>query len=551
MNNPLFDIDFLTELTLQRNRETFARITALNQKEQPIEYIEGKVTGGSINVDGNSAVRRTCSLTMVAQDLDINSFYWGLKNKFKLEIGLKNNINSRYPEIIWFKQGTYVITTFNTSQSTNNFTVSISGKDKMCLLNGDLGGAMPSSVDFGIEEYHDKVTDTVTYTSIPIKTIIREAVQNYGNELPGNIIINDIEDAGLELLEYRGDTPLFMFKNTGTHQIDNMTINKNQKCYYQLDEFITDKRYGQLQSDGHGLHLHYEQTNNQYQLKNVYKGQWFAGKISDSYIIIDNLVDLEVDIDPTIIALDKERANFYILQKYEYGSIPGYRLTDLTFAGDLIANIGESLTSVLDKIKNMLGEFEYFYNIDGKFVFQKKQYHIVAPWGPGEKDSEVALNEEYAGRNQLFSLTDGTLITAFSNNPNLLNLRNDYIVWGTYKTTNGTELPIHMRYAIDKKPTQYKTWDGKEYTSVDYDWRELIYQMALDYRRHYHEDNFLFTINENNPHFEGGRTGYEQYYTDLEGFWRDLYNPNPEAKYREIDYDLAKISTENIYIKWF
>jgi hypothetical protein len=34
--------------------------------------------------------------------------------------------------------------------------------------------------------------------------------------LPGNIIINDIEDAGLELLEYRGDTPLFMFKNTKT-----------------------------------------------------------------------------------------------------------------------------------------------------------------------------------------------------------------------------------------------------------------------------------------------------------------------------------------------
>jgi hypothetical protein len=37
----------------------------------------------------------------------------------------------------------------------------------------------------------------------------------------------------------------------------------------------------------------------------------------------------------------------------------------LTYAGDLIANIGESLTSVLDKIKNMLTEFEYFYNLEG------------------------------------------------------------------------------------------------------------------------------------------------------------------------------------------
>ena len=547
--NPLFDIDFLTQLTLHRSRETFARITALTQKEQPIEYIEGKVTGGSVNVDGNSAVRRTCSLTMVAKDLDINSFYWGLKNKFKLEVGIKNNIDPRYPEIIWFPQGLYVITSFNTSQSTNNFTVSISGKDKMCLINGDLGGALPSSVDFGIEEYHDKINDTVTYTSIPIKNIIREAIQNYGNELPGNIIINDIEDAGLELLEYRGDTPLYMFKNNITGQIQNMTINSNQKCYYALDKIIDSTRFSALQKDGHGFHNYYVSLGNgTYELKSIFVNTQVAGTISDSYIIYDNLVDLEIDVDPTVISLDTTLNKQYVLQKFEYGSIPGYRLTDLTFAGDLIANVGETLTSVLDKIKNMLGEFEYFYNLDGKFVFQKKPYHIVAPWGPGEKDNEVALNEEYSNRNQLFSLTDGTLITAFSNNPNLFNLRNDYVVWGSYKTTSGAELPIHMRYAIDKKPEKYITWDGIEYTSQEYDWRELIYQMALDYRRHYHEDDFLYTIAEKNPHFEGGRTGYEQYYTDLEGFWRDLYNPNPELKDRTIDIISARAS-QNCYIK--
>jgi hypothetical protein len=53
----------------------------------------------------------------------------------------------------------------------------------------------------------------------------------------------------------------------------------------------------------------------------------------------------------------------------EYGQTAGYRFTDLIYAGDLIANIGESLTSVLDKIKNMLVEFEYFYNLEGQFVF--------------------------------------------------------------------------------------------------------------------------------------------------------------------------------------
>jgi hypothetical protein len=56
---------------------------------------------------------------------------WGLNTKFKLEIGLKNTINKLYPDIIWFKQGIFLISSFNTSRATNNFTIAIQGKDKM------------------------------------------------------------------------------------------------------------------------------------------------------------------------------------------------------------------------------------------------------------------------------------------------------------------------------------------------------------------------------------------------------------------------------------
>ena len=59
----------------------------------------------------------------------------------------------------------------------------------------------------------------------------------------------------------------------------------------------------------------------------------------------------------------------YYLTKIDYGDTAGFRPTDLTYAGDLIANVGESITSVLDKIKNMLVEFEYFYDVEGRFVF--------------------------------------------------------------------------------------------------------------------------------------------------------------------------------------
>ena len=47
----------------------------------------------------------------------------------------------------------------------------------------------------------------------------------------------------------------------------------------------------------------------------------------------------------------------------------GYRITDLVYPSDLVLNVGESLTSMLDKIVSMLGNFEYYYNLDGQFVF--------------------------------------------------------------------------------------------------------------------------------------------------------------------------------------
>jgi hypothetical protein len=76
--------------------------------------------------------------------------------------------------------------------------------------------------------------------------------------------------------------------------------------------------------------------------------------------MVDRLI--EDNEDMYVIKIGSE---YFNMAKVEYGQTAGYRLMDLIYAGDLIANIGESLTSVLDKIKNMLVEFEYFYNLEG------------------------------------------------------------------------------------------------------------------------------------------------------------------------------------------
>ena len=159
MINALADKEFLKKLDLYKKKDVYAKIISLDINENPIEQIEGKITGGSINIDGASAVRRTCSLTIVAQEVNIDDYYWGLSNKFTVSIGIENFIDDRYPDIIWFDQGIFVITSFNSQYNTSNYTISITGQDKMCLLNGTVAGALPTTIDFKQSEFY-----TVSYS---------------------------------------------------------------------------------------------------------------------------------------------------------------------------------------------------------------------------------------------------------------------------------------------------------------------------------------------------------------------------------------------------
>ena len=518
----LYNNEFLKKLDEHRTRIIYARIVALTLDEIPIESIEGRVTQGSINIDGDSAVRRTCSLTLVAHEFDYNAFIWGLNTKFTLEIGLENMIDSNYPDIIWFKQGTYFISQFSTSHATNNFNISISGKDKMCALNGEIGGSLTSSIDFGTVEdiiTLDDGSKSTKITKLTLKDIIRNVVHLYGGEPLHNIIINDLDISGLELLEYRYDTPMYLYKSISLNHFENVTLDGNKQCEIWKVTGVDES--------GNDIIVHdYSYIDNE---GNKYAQNSLESDIPLRHIVLSDLTvsELEMLVNPMTgtktpcpIKMDNQ---LWHIAKVSYGETAGYRFTDLTYPGDLIGGIGEALTSILDKIKNMLGEYEYFYDLDGHFVFQRKQTAVQIAWSPeDEQKNRVSQDDEVA-----YVFKGGELVTTFNNNPNLGNLKNDYSVWGQRNSISGQALPVHMRYAIDLKPTYYKAFDGTVYTSDTYDWRELIYQMAKDYYAHNTEDDFAVLLTNNNlPYYPLGKTGYENYYTDLLGFWRDLYDPS-------------------------
>ena len=549
MKNPLQDKDFLYNLNQDRYKEIYAKIISLSFDEKPLEQIEGRVSSGSINIDGTSTVRRTCNLTLIAKDVNITDFYWGVSNKFTLEIGLKNNINKDYPNIIWFKQGIYVITSFNSSLTNSNYTISINGKDKMCLLNGEIGGSLPSSIDFGkIDIYEDtysevQIKDYTQYVankyyiyengeykislnefnenikyytkdillkqdSLKLKDIIKEAVHEYGKELYHNIVINDLDNYGLELLEYRGDKPLYLL------------YDETAQIYTQM---VIDEDF----SIGNGYTI---STCPQY----------------------NNAID---SLNDGRYIFTLEDGKKYSATKVEYGTTAGYRTTDLVYPGDLISSVGESLTSILDKIKNTIGAFEYFYDIDGRFIFQAKKIYSQNSWNTlVNADNNIFARDAVEESPYSYSFEDVNLIQQFQNTPAINNVKNDYSIWGTRKSITGAEIPIHARYAIHNKPIYYHSYDGNIYTTLEMneiikipdidvhykkvDWREIIYQMALDYFKHGQEEDFLYNIQNNNLKTDGlssyypeGETGYEAFYTDIQGFWRQLYDPNPDIIY--------------------
>ena len=568
MNTFLNDKIFLKKLDEYPIREIYVKIIALTHDEQPIDEIQGRATAGSINLDGDSAVRRTCSLTLLADDLDLRDYYWGLKNKFKLEVGMKNFVDKNYPEIIWFPQGVFIITQFNTSQTTSGYQISISGKDKMVLLNGEVTGkinAISTRLDI-IEDltYNDDGTikDRIE-TKIPIREIIQELVHEYGGEPLQNIIINDVDNYGLELLEYRGEDGLFIGVDPELDQIRYFNIDNDFPFWY-YNPFST-----QLSGSNFSL---------------IDEGR--LSFVFSDYLNTEGLGMESSTTHPSLIILNPNDLIPVEVAKINYGQTAGYRLTELTYPGELVVSVGETITGVLDKIKTMLNDFEYFYDINGRFVFQRKPIYINQSWNTLKNDGyedEYGKHDNYSESMMdvspiTYQFQDNNLLISISNTPNYSNLKNDFSIWGKRTTMSGAEVPIHLRYAIQKKPISYKkmsdagdfdagtvfinqdnqtktksenpleiteemaaemqeqfqsmvfTGDGTNKTVLNgfiyVDWREIIYQMALDYRNQHYKDDFEYRLKQlNNGLYPDGKTGYEQYYVDMEAFWRDLYNP--------------------------
>lgn len=376
MREYLTDSKFLSMLDEMRIKKHYAKITVLSfVDEKPLREIQGIATAGSITVNGQAALRRTISLTVsgVENENDINNIenIISINKKVKIEVGLENPFEDykNYGDIIWFPLGTYVINQATTSTTASSANISISGKDKMCMLDGTCGGTLPSAVTFHETQYEDENGD-ITIEQVPIFTIIKECVTHFGKEPEQNVIINDVDMTAKLSTKYVGQNPI-----------------------------------------------------------------WFS-KDYKSFVISENAPKDE---------------NF-LQHKFIYGQDVGYQETDFTYPGELVFSAGDTVTSVLDKIIESLGNYEYFYDLDGHFVFQQKKNYLNYYYTPITQINDNYYIKAFSDSKYYYTFINAKDVLSYYNSPKYENIKNDFIVWGDKTNANGVTKTIQYHLAIDEKP---------------------------------------------------------------------------------------------------
>lgn len=167
---------------------------------------------------------------------------------------------------------------------------------------------------------------------------------------------------------------------------------------------------------------------------------------------------------------------------YEYGDDIGFIYTDFTYPGELVAAPGDSVVTILDKIKSVLGNFEYFYDIEGNFRFQEIKNYLNTT--QAKNIIENLDNSSYSVFNlskgkAAYDFTNSNLIISYSNSPQYNKIKNDYVIWGTRKGLSGLDLPIRYHLAIDDKPKTGNTYQVYMYDDPDDGLRKAI--MPIDY----------------------------------------------------------------------
>lgn len=175
------------DLVQMNTRNAKIKVELLNFNFQTISSLEGKTTSGSIEVDANSDIRRTCNLSLVAKDIDENMISEGgelwLDKYIKIYQGIDNPRDNN--KTVWWNMGIFLINNPNTVYSAADHTISFEGLDLMAKLTGRRNGQLPAVAT--LVPAGSKIADVVKKTITQLGGFYNYIIEDEGLEVPYDI----------------------------------------------------------------------------------------------------------------------------------------------------------------------------------------------------------------------------------------------------------------------------------------------------------------------------------------------------------------------------
>lgn len=181
--------------------------------------------------------------------------------------------------------------------------------------------------------------------------------------------------------------------------------------------------------------------------------RWIGSEPLYGYPHVDENTGKEVG---RILTLDESKAAEHEgMMTFKYGEDVGFIYTDFTFPKELVGNAGTTVTEILDQIKGVLGNFEYFYDVEGNFIFQEIKNYLNTSKAKIEIDKITSGDYFIDNSNgkSVYEFNNSLMINSYSNSPQYNLIKNDYVVWGMRRVADSEiKLPIRFHLAIDEKP---------------------------------------------------------------------------------------------------
>ena len=347
------------------------RIDVYDKDENYIDSIKCGLVSGSCNIDANSDVRRTASFVLIPQKkvntlIEENSLIW-INRNIILYIGVQANRDEDYT---WYKQGKYLIQTYDSTYDATTNQLTINCADWTCKLdgtkNGQLGALITSFPAY--KEYYEGAEDNYYFDEVEYsRTVYHVEIEDYDDYKKGDYIVIKVpsDNEGKDWLQINDLNPVKI-----TDLITSQWVTPGaMKSGYIYSLLITSKDTAALTS--------------QIPLEEVYDG------VPLNYYIIR---------DGVITALERlgDIHEYEIDDIGEYQAMPQYNPDYETYREenplwnnipyDLEFSVGDTVQSILTSFRDLYPNYEFFFDENGTYV---------ARMIPSSKDDDIYLDNSF------------------------------------------------------------------------------------------------------------------------------------------------------------